>query len=128
MHLVLFQGTTRLLMTRIPHYKEVILTSFECEHCGNKNSGFQAGQMQDQGVCYELTVEDEEDLQRQVVRSDCATVSVPEVELEIPGSMQKGGVFYIFICISSFNLYREYSRVSVKVDLVSDIDIFHGKW
>ncbi|XP_071535861.1 zinc finger protein ZPR1 [Panulirus ornatus] len=86
------KGTTRLLMTRIPHYKEVIITSFECEHCGNKNSGFQSGQMQDQGVRYELAVQSEEDLLRQIVRSDYASVTIPEVELEIPGNMQKGEV------------------------------------
>ncbi|XP_045605260.1 zinc finger protein ZPR1 [Procambarus clarkii] len=85
-------GTTRLLMTRIPHYKEVILTSFECEHCGNKNTGFQLGQVQDQGVRYELCVENEMDLSRQIVRSNHATVSVPEVQLEIPGNLEKGEV------------------------------------
>ena len=31
-----------------------------------------------------------EDLARQVVKSDSATVSVPEIELEIPGNSQKG--------------------------------------
>lgn len=85
-------GTTRLLMTRIPHYKDVILTSFECDYCGNKNTGFQLGQVQEQGVTYELYLENEDDLSRQVVRSGHATVSVPEVQLEIPGNTDKGEV------------------------------------
>ena len=78
-------------MTKIPHYKEVILTSFSCEHCGNHNTGIQPGQLQDHGVHYQFTVEDVKDLSRQVVRSDHAAVSVPELELEIPADGEKGG-------------------------------------
>ncbi|XP_042235122.1 zinc finger protein ZPR1-like isoform X2 [Homarus americanus] len=79
-------------MTRIPHYKEVILTSFDCDHCGSKNTGFQLGQVQDQGVRFEVSIQNQNDLSRQVVRSDHATVSVPEVQLEIPGNVEKGEV------------------------------------
>lgn len=85
-------GTTRLLMTRIPHYKEVLITSFECEHCGNKNTAYQQGQCQERGVRYQLDVREEADLSRQVVKSDVATVSVPELELEIPPTGEKGEV------------------------------------
>lgn len=28
------QGTTRLLLTKIPFFREVILMSFSCPHCG----------------------------------------------------------------------------------------------
>lgn len=28
------QGITRLLLTYIPYFKEVIVISFRCEHCG----------------------------------------------------------------------------------------------
>lgn len=78
-------------MTKIPHFKEVILTSFECNKCGSKNTGFQLGQIQEQGVHYELSVQCEKDLSRQVVKSDRATVTVPELELEIPPDVDKGG-------------------------------------
>lgn len=85
-------GTTRLLMTRIPHLKEVILTSFECEHCGEKNTGCQMGRWQEKGVHYQLQVRDERDLSRQIVKSGEATVCIPEVELEIPPNKEKGEV------------------------------------
>ncbi|XP_045106937.1 zinc finger protein ZPR1-like [Portunus trituberculatus] len=85
-------GTTRLLMTRIPHLKEVILTSFECEHCGERNTGCQMGRWQEKGVRYQLQVRDERDLSRQVVKSGEATVCIPEVELEIPPNKEKGEV------------------------------------
>jgi len=86
------QGMTRLLMTRIPHYREVILTSFECEHCGNRNNSIQPGGIQDFGVSYKLNIKNIKDLSRQLVKSDYATVCVPEVELEIPPEGEKGEV------------------------------------
>lgn len=90
-HLQPPQGTTRLLMTRIPHFREVILTSFDCSHCGHHNTGFQPGRVQELGVRYELAIKEPRDLSRQVVKSDHATFSIPEVELEIPGDGEKGG-------------------------------------
>lgn len=89
-------------MTRIPHYKEVVIMSFECEHCGNKNTGYQQGQCQEKGVRYQLQVKEEADLCRQVVKSDVATISVPELELEIPPS-EKGGE--LWICSLSLAVY-----------------------
>jgi len=36
------QGVTRLFLTRIPFFKEVVLMSFECPHCGYRNSEIQS--------------------------------------------------------------------------------------
>ena len=48
-------GTTKLLLTMIPYFREVILMSFECEHCGLKNSEVQfGGKVQEQGAKIEL--------------------------------------------------------------------------
>ncbi|CAF4595027.1 unnamed protein product, partial [Rotaria magnacalcarata] len=38
------KGNTRLLLTRIPYYKEVILSSFECDSCHFKNNDIQPAQ------------------------------------------------------------------------------------
>ena len=40
-YIFLLQGMTRLLLTKIPFYREIILMSFECEHCGFKNNEVQ---------------------------------------------------------------------------------------
>jgi len=32
------QGKTRFMYTKIPMFKEIILSSFYCDHCGNKNT------------------------------------------------------------------------------------------
>ena len=50
-------GTTKLLLTLIPYFREVILMSFECEHCGYKNSEVQfGGKVQEQGAKVEVLV------------------------------------------------------------------------
>ncbi len=33
-----WQGETRLLLTRIPLFKDVLVASFSCEHCGYSNN------------------------------------------------------------------------------------------
>lgn len=51
------QGVTRLLLTRIPFFREIIVSSFTCNSCGCSNAEIQsAGRIQDQGVCYTLAV------------------------------------------------------------------------
>lgn len=43
MKILLFQGVTRLLLTKIPYYKNVVLMSFSCEECGFENNEIQPG-------------------------------------------------------------------------------------
>ena len=44
-------------MTKIPHFHEVVIMSFECPHCGNKNNEIKpAGPAQSQGVRIDLKV------------------------------------------------------------------------
>ncbi|RPB28219.1 zinc finger protein zpr1 [Terfezia boudieri ATCC MYA-4762] len=79
------QGVTRLFLTRIPFFKEVVLMSFECPHCGYRNSEIQsAGQIQERGCQYVFKVTNKSDLNRQVVKSETCTSSFPELSLEIP--------------------------------------------
>ncbi|CAN6309236.1 unnamed protein product [Urochloa humidicola] len=86
-------GTTRLLLTLIPHFQEVVLMSFFCPHCGERNNEVQfAGQLQPKGCCYRLEVPSgqREILNRQVVKSDSATIKIPELDFEIPPEAQRG--------------------------------------
>ena len=48
--------------------------------------------MGDTGTKYVLNVADQEGLNRSVVKSEFATVSIPELELEIPPQTQKGSI------------------------------------
>ncbi|CAF91254.1 unnamed protein product, partial [Tetraodon nigroviridis] len=84
-------GTTRLLLTKIPFFKEIIVSSFSCPHCQWANTEIQsAGRIQDQGVCYTLQVRTKEDLNREVVKADSATTRIPQLDFEIPAFTQKG--------------------------------------
>ncbi|XP_058542783.1 zinc finger protein ZPR1 isoform X2 [Neofelis nebulosa] len=84
-------GTTRLLLTKVPFFREIIVSSFSCEHCGWNNTEIHsAGRIQDQGVRYALTVRTQEDMNREVVKTDSATTSIPELDFEIPAFTQKG--------------------------------------
>src|SRR3989442_8552980 len=45
------KGTTKLLLTSIPFYKEVVLMSFSCPNCGWENNELQpAGKIAERGV------------------------------------------------------------------------------
>jgi hypothetical protein len=49
------QGTTRLLLTQIPHFREIVLISFECPHCGYRNNEVQpAGIIQVSHCCCDV--------------------------------------------------------------------------
>lgn len=80
-----FQGMTRLLLTKIPYFREIIIMSFACEHCGLQNNEIQAaGSVQPKGTHYELRLTTLADFARQVVKADSATVKFIELDLEIP--------------------------------------------
>ncbi|ERN20325.1 zinc finger protein ZPR1 isoform X1 [Amborella trichopoda] len=86
-------GITRLLLTRIPHFREVVLMAFECPHCNERNNEVQfAGELQPRGCCYHLRVMggDRKMLDRQVVKSDSASIKIPELDFEIPPEAQRG--------------------------------------
>jgi zinc finger protein len=85
------EGTTSFLLTTIPHFREIIISSFECPNCNTKNNTIQfGGSIQPKGVHIECQIKTAEDMNRQVVKSDSATVKIPELELEIPPETQQG--------------------------------------
>lgn len=78
-------GVTRMLLTRIPFFREIIVMSFECPHCGLKNSEIQpAAQIAEKGSRYILKIETVEDFNRQVVKSETSTCKFQELDIEIP--------------------------------------------
>lgn len=78
-------GVTRMLLTKIPYFREIILMSFSCPHCGFKNSEIQsAGQIQEKGSKYTLRVEEKKDLNREIIKSDYCSCKFAELDIEIP--------------------------------------------
>jgi zinc finger protein len=84
------QGTTRLLLTRIPFFKDVIIMAFSCEECGHRSSEVQAAEVQERGCRFEVTCASALDLNRQLLKGDKASATVRELELEIPAGTQSG--------------------------------------
>jgi len=79
------QGETRMLLTVIPYFREVIVVSFHCEHCGYKNNDIQAaGEIQPLGSIYTVKCNSYDDLDRQLVKSEHCLISIPEYQLQIP--------------------------------------------
>lgn len=37
-------GITKLISLNIPFYRQVIVMSFSCDHCGHRNSNLQSGE------------------------------------------------------------------------------------
>lgn len=86
-------GVTRLLLTKVPFFKEIIVSSFTCDSCSWSNTEIQsAGRIQDQGVRYSLSVKNKRDVNREVVKTDYATTRIPEIDFEIPACTQKGAL------------------------------------
>ncbi|KAK9806531.1 hypothetical protein WJX73_007900 [Symbiochloris irregularis] len=88
-------GETTILLTKIPHFRDIVIYSFECQHCNSRNNEVQfAGVFGEKGVRYTLAVGagQPDILSRQVVKSDSATAKVPELDFEIPSSTQRGSI------------------------------------
>ncbi|KAJ7223198.1 zf-ZPR1-domain-containing protein [Mycena pura] len=81
------QGVTRLLLTSIPYFREVIVMSFRCEHCGFTNNEVEtASTIQPKGTVYTARILHRSDLDRQIVRSPTCEIHIAEYELTLPAS------------------------------------------
>jgi len=96
------QGITSLLLTKIPYFKNVILMSFECEHCGYRTNELQpASEIQAKGCRYRLDVDHKDkeaihmDLNRQVIKGEWATIYLPDIDFEMGNSSKRGDVITV---------------------------------
>ena len=89
-------GTTRLLLITVPHFRDLLVSSFECDDaagCGERNRSVQcAGRVAARRVEYRLAVATAADLNRQVVKGEFATLAIPEVALTLPRETQAGAL------------------------------------
>ncbi|GMS79481.1 hypothetical protein PENTCL1PPCAC_1656, partial [Pristionchus entomophagus] len=124
-------GLTRLMCVRIPYYKAVILMSFECEHCGFKNNEIQSGEAcQEHGTEIVLKVKEQADLRRQLVKSEYASIEVPEVELVIPPRSQPAEITTVegvLERVTSALLSEQEQRRLIDPESATKIDAFCTK-
>ena len=75
---------TKMCMTDIPHFKEVVIMCLQCEHCGFRSNEIKGGgAIPRLGTKITLRAIDTQDLAREVLKSDTAGVYVPELDLEL---------------------------------------------
>ncbi|OAX80608.1 hypothetical protein ACJ72_05056 [Emergomyces africanus] len=78
-------GVTKLLLIKIPFFRDVLLESFECPHCQFKNNSIKsAGEIQEQGSKFTLEVTTMKDFERQIVKGDSAIFRVETLGIEMP--------------------------------------------
>ncbi|XP_077284201.1 zinc finger protein Zpr1 [Arctopsyche grandis] len=113
-------GTTRLMATNIPFYKEVVLMSFNCDSCGFENNELQnCGAISEKGIKIVLKVMSPKDLNRKCVYTEFSKIIIPEVELEIPKN-QKGAVTTIEGVIDRVVSGLQQDQVARRIDHPDD--------
>ncbi|GME88074.1 unnamed protein product [Ambrosiozyma monospora] len=77
----------------IPHFKDVIIMSTSCDHCGYKSNEVKTGgAIPDKGKRVKLLCDDPEDLARDILKSETCGLVIPELNLDLtPGTL--GGRF-----------------------------------
>ena len=84
-------GTTKLLLTRIPHFRDIVIMAFECPFCYFKSSEVQSAKdIQEFGVKITLNVTESMHMNRQVIKENTATIIIKELEFEIPPAPDRG--------------------------------------
>lgn len=69
------QGITRLLLTRVPFFKEIIVMAFSCPHCGYESNEIQSGSaIQEKGVRYVLSVQTRKVHSLSLLQYTCTTL------------------------------------------------------
>jgi zinc finger protein len=86
-------GKTIMLPTKVPMFREIYIMTLHCPDCNFKNSEVNfGGEIQPKGEKLTLTLTCADDLNRQLIKSDSATILIPSIELEIPALTQRGTI------------------------------------
>eukprot|EP00808_Paulinella_micropora_P015060 g23627.t1 len=121
-------GETRLMLTNIPYFRDIIVSSFDCPHCNFAESEIKpANSLQAKGCRYEIAIKSKaeapdaahRDLNRQVIRGEWCTVLVPHIDFEAPGRGQKAEITTVEGLLSSFADGLEATYVQSKQENVS---------
>jgi zinc finger protein len=84
---------THMKMVDIPHFKQVVIMSTVCEHCGYRSNEVKTGGVvPEKGKKITLKVEGPTDLARDILKSESCALECPELSLSVnPGTL--GGRF-----------------------------------
>jgi zinc finger protein len=84
---------THMKMVEIPHFKQVVIMSTVCEHCGYRSNEVKTGgEVPEKGKKITLKVDGSTDLARDILKSESCALECPELNLSVnPGTL--GGRF-----------------------------------
>ena len=84
---------THMKMVEIPHFKQVVIMSTVCDHCGYRSNEVKTGgEVPEKGKKITLRVENATDLGRDILKSESCALECPELNLSVnPGTL--GGRF-----------------------------------
>ena len=101
------EAETDMCMIDIPHFREIIIMSLLCEYCGYKSNEIKGGgAIPKFGTKTTLRILNEDDLAREVLKSDTAGVEIPELELEL----DEGGLDGVYTTVEGL-LNKLYDRL-----------------
>lgn len=85
--------TTNMKMVNIPHFKQVVLMSTVCDHCGYRSNEVKTGgEVPEKGRRITVAIDTKEDLSRDILKAESCSLSCPELNLSVePGTL--GGRF-----------------------------------
>jgi len=82
-----------MLPTKVPMFREILVMSLNCEDCNFRNSEVSfGGEIQERGETIYLDLKNKKDLDRQIIKSDSCTLTIPSLQFEIPANTQRGMV------------------------------------
>ena len=75
---------TNMKVTEIPFFKEVVIMATVCDICGNKTNEVKSGGgIEPQGTKVTLNVTNSIDLNRDILKSETASIEIPDLEFEM---------------------------------------------
>ncbi|XP_013787788.1 zinc finger protein ZPR1-like, partial [Limulus polyphemus] len=84
---------TRMKVTKIPHFKEVIIMATTCDICGYKTNEVKSGSgIEPLGTRIQFKITDPSDMTRDILKSETCSIEIPELVLEV-GAGTLGGRF-----------------------------------
>lgn len=84
---------TKMKMTSIPHFKDVVIMATNCDACGHKTNEVKSGGgIEELGVKIEVKVHSKDDFSRDVLKSETCNVYIPELDCDV-GCAAVGGRF-----------------------------------
>jgi len=85
---------TKMKLTKIPYFKEVIIMATTCDACGHKSNEVKSGSgVASEGIRYCLVMNDPTDLNRDILVSETSSFAIPDLDFELSSSKSIGGRF-----------------------------------